>query len=194
MKQALYAQLKQIKDDEMRIFAEKALDKAPEEFWKAPCSSSGKYHPPEDQGDGGIVRHLIKSAYISKDLCEFFDLNERDTDIVVTASILHDIKKNGEPWKESTDYTHGKIAYEWLNQFSLAYPKKEEIRNCVRYHMARWVQPEEELKRALNPNKKELIVQLTDYFCSRKCASFLPGIDVSEEDITKFLNDFKQEK
>ena len=92
--------------------------------------------------------------------------------------MIHDVQKGGIPWKDHTDGTHGLIAYHWLDRFELKQPEKDEIRNCVRYHMGRFVKPEEEMEHALNPTQNEHIVQLTDYFCSRKCASFLPGYDV----------------
>ena len=34
---------------------------------------------------------------------------------------------------------------------------------------------------------KEMIIQITDLFCSRKYASWLPGVNVKEEDIKDFL-------
>ena len=77
-----------------------------------------------------------------------------------------------------------------LDQFELKQPEKEEIKNCVRYHWARWItEPPEDSARGANPTKKELIVQLSDFFCSRKCASFLPGINLSEEQIKNFLKE-----
>ena len=36
---------------------------------------------------------------------------------------LLDIKKNGEPWGASTDYAHGIIGAEWLEQFPLDDPE-----------------------------------------------------------------------
>lgn len=186
IKQRLYDQAKRIKDDDIRKFTTTALDNAPKAFWIIPASSSGKYHPPEDQGEGGLVRHLIKSGEISLELAKFYNLSEKDTDIVFAASIIHDIQKNGIPWTEHTDYTHGLIAYNWLEQFSLKQPEKDEIRNCIRYHMAQWVQPAEEVKRAMTPTTNEHVVQLSDYFSSRKCASFLPGIELTEDLIRNY--------
>ncbi len=187
MEKILYRQIEKINDKDVQGFIKTVLDNAPFEFWTDPCSGSGKYHPPEDQGEGGIIRHLVKCSEISFELCNFFNIPERDKDIVIGSSIIHDIKKNGDPWSEKTDYEHGKIAYDWLEQFSLKQPEKEELRNCVRYHMWKWVKPDEELERALNPSLNERIVQLTDYFCSRKCASFLPGFNVPDEVIRNFM-------
>jgi hypothetical protein len=192
--QALYNQSKKIHDDDIREFFITVLDNAPAGFWKVPCSSSGKYHPPEDQGEGGLIRHLIKCGKMSLEFARFYyDFSEenlkmakRNTDIVFTAASIHDIQKNGIPWTEHTDYSHGKIAYDWLEQFKLKQPEKDEIRNCVRYHMWKWVQPDTETARATNPTLNESIVQLADYVSSRKCDSFLPGVSLPEEVIESY--------
>jgi len=183
---SLYKQVKKIKDADIQKFTNLALDHAPPEFWIAPCSSSGHHHPPEDNGEGGVMRHLIKGIYMSLELARFFSISETNTDIVVSGYILHDIQKNGIPWGNKTDDTHGKIASLWLMQFPLKEPEKEAICNCVRYHMGQWVQPEEEVIRALHPTKNELIVQLTDYVCSREYASFLPGRSLSKRVIKNY--------
>lgn len=192
MKEALYIQIKEIKNKDVQDFVRAALDNAPEGFWHSPCSGTGRYHPPENQGEAGIIRHLIKCVVTAKDLCRYFDLPEKDKDIVLAAIFLHDIKKNGEPWKQSTDMYHGKIAADFLDRFQLKEPEKTQIKNCVRYHMGRFTGSKEDIERASNPDKREFIVQLTDLFCSRKYASWLPGHNVEEESIQGFLNKVKQ--
>ena len=189
MTEALDLQIQKIQDSEIQSFVRQALDNTPREFWTAQSSPSGKHHPPEDQGEGGIVRHVIKCVYISDELSSFFSLSDTKRDVVVASSILHDIKKNGEPWGEKTDHCHGRIAYEWLDRFELRQPEKDEIRDCIRYHMAKWVKPDGELERALNPTTAELVVQLSDYFSSRECASFLPGVNVGKEDIENYCRE-----
>lgn len=61
----------------IKAFVQEALEKAPNEFWLDPCSSSGKYrpryaqtrflrkyHPPFDQvTPGGIVNHILVATY-----------------------------------------------------------------------------------------------------------------------------------
>lgn len=191
MKQALYLQLKKIKDEEIKNFVKRALDNAPEEFWIIPCSMTGKHHPLENQGEGGNIRHLIKCMLIAEKLCDYFQLAERDRDVVYASIILHDIKKHGEPWQEKTDYCHGKIASDWLDKFELKEPEKTEIKNCVRYHMFIYTGSKEDVERAGNPTIKEEVVQLSDYFSSLKEASWLPGINVKEEEINNFLSGVK---
>jgi putative nucleotidyltransferase with HDIG domain len=191
MKQLVYCKLKEIKDREIQRFVKDVLDNAPEGFWIIPCSGSGKWHPPENQGEAGLIRHLIKCVEIARDLCRYFNISEEDLDVILASTILHDIMKNGDPWKESTDLEHGKIGANFLDKFRLREPEKTEIKNCVRYHLGRFTGTREDIERASNPTRKELIVQLTDFFCSRKYASWLPGINVRKEDIDNFFNKFQ---
>jgi len=186
MKELLYNQLKEIKDDGIRNFVKTALDNAPEGFWTIACSGSGRYHPPENQGSGGVIRHLIKCIITAKDLCDYFNLDEKDTDIVLAGAILHDIQKNGIPWGEKTHIEHAKIGADFLKKFELKEPEKTEIINCVRYHMHRFTGTIEDRERASNPTIKEHIIQMTDMFCSRKFASWLPWLELTNEQINNF--------
>jgi len=191
MKEALYTQLKDISDSEIRNFVKEGLDHAPEGFWHTACSGTGSSHPPENQGDAGLIRHLCKCVVTAKDLCRYFGLSQYDTDIVLAGTLLHDIKKNGEPWGVSTHMEHGLIGAKFLEQFSLREPAKTEILNCVRYHLSRFTGTKLDVERASNPTQKELIVQMTDLFCSRKYASWLPDVNVREEDIKDFFKRFQ---
>lgn len=189
-KNALYAQLAKIKDSEIRRFTTEVLEAAPEGFWTIPCSGSGRFHPPEDQGENGLVRHLIKCVFVAEDLCLYFGLSQEDKDIVLAAVLLHDVKKNGDPWGKVTAAQHGKLGADFLDKFALKEPAKTEIKDCVRYHMYRFTGTQDDVTRASKPSLKEQIVQLTDLFSSRKYASWLPGVNVSQEEIEKFLKKF----
>jgi len=191
LRKMLYSRLNEISDIVVKKFVKEVLDNAPEGFWTTPCSGSGKYHPPENQGNGGLIRHLIKCIETARDLCRYFGLSLEDRDIVLASIFLHDIKKNGEPWKESTDMEHGRIGADFLDKFELKEPYKTEIKGCVRYHLYRFTGTKEDIERASNPTKKEMIVQLTDLFCARKYASWLPGFEVPEEAINNFSNKFQ---
>jgi len=173
----LYGEAHFIEDKSIKDFVFAVLDVADPRFWTDPSSSSGKWHPPEDQGEGGIIRHELKAIEVAKELSRYYNLDQKEMDMTLAATILHDINKNGVPWKDKTDYEHGLITYNLLEKFKLEDKEvKETIRNAVRYHMWKWCQPESELERALKPNKIENIVQLADYIASRKGISFMPGI------------------
>jgi len=191
MKERLYQETDRIVSVDIRKFVKISLDHASELFWVCPSSSSGKYHPPEDQGKYGLIRHILKASEVSYELANFYNLDTIGRDIVVGAAILHDIQKNGIPWGEKTNYQHGKIAFEWLEQFSSLTFMSDTIRCCIRYHMGRWCEPKEELQYAMNPTKYELIVQMADYICSRKNVSFLPGIDLANKAIEDYIQNSK---
>lgn len=191
LRKLFYSQLVKISNLEIREFVKAILNNAPEGFWTTPCSGSGKYHPPENQGNGGLIRHLLKCLETAQDMCRYFGLSESDMDIVLAGVFLHDIKKNGDPWGPSTDMEHGLIGARFIEKFSLCEPAKTEIMNCVRYHLYRFTRTKGDIERASNPSRNELIVQLTDLFCSRKYASFLPGVNLTKSQIKGFENNFQ---
>jgi len=177
-----------IQDKGILSFVHLALNAADPRFFLDPSSSSGKYHPPEDQGLGGAVRHTVKAAEIAYELSRMYMLSDKGRDMAFAATLLHDICKNGNPWTDKTNYEHGLIGYNFLSQFDLVQPEKEMIMNAVRYHMGQWVQPVSELGGAINASKLEQVVQIADYIASRKCASYLPGIDLTQETIENYAD------
>lgn len=180
---SLYRLINAINDVKIRTLIEVALHEAHQDFFIIPASSSGKYHPNEDNGKGGLVRHTIKCVTVVQNLFDFFGIkikNERD--IVIAACILHDICKNGLPesWGKHTVLNHGLVAYSWLDQFELRSKyTKELIRLCVRYHMSIWSDPKEEAIAAVNNSSPLIkIVQVADMISSRREISFFPGIEM----------------
>lgn len=183
--------LELIESPKIRKFVEAILKAAPKEFWNAPCSSSGKYHPPEDQIEGGIIVHSRKAVQVAISLCHFFDIkNQLVKDKIIAACILHDIQKNGIPWGEKTDSEHGLIAGRWLILNSALEPEAQkedlihidgdimDIIGLVKNHMAIWNCPEPTPALKANQNIApkniwHLIVQLADYWASRKWCSFV---------------------
>ncbi len=180
--------LELIKTEKIRQFVEKALAKAPKEFWTAPCSSSGKYHPPEDQVEGGTIVHTRKGIQVILSLYRFFGITEQlMKDKLVGGFILHDIKKCGEPWGEKTDYEHGLIAYRWLlaihkplNKQVLVFADRDilDVIELVRNHMGIWSQPKPTPALEIGQEVDEksiwhLIIQLADYWGSRKWCPFI---------------------
>lgn len=196
-KSLFLAEAEAIKSTDIRRFTLEALDAVDPRFWTIPSSSSGRYHPPEDQGEGGLVRHVIKAVTVAQQESRRFNLTKEEEDMAVAAALLHDTCKNGIPWGEATDFTHGLVAARWLEQFELDNQTiKQGIISAVRYHMAPWcyaINPYEdrpytghemrqnldELGRALTqPSRVEMVVRNADYWSSRRDISFLPGVSV----------------
>jgi len=76
MKKDLDDYLELIQSEGIRNFVKTALAAAPPEFWIAPASSSGKYHPPEDNMEGGLVIHSRKAVRVAIALCRFFGIED----------------------------------------------------------------------------------------------------------------------
>ena len=118
-----------------------------------PASSSGKYHPIADLGEGGLVRHSIMVAEVAKILMRSRPLydNEFDHDVVVISAVLHDVCKYEMPHdgsKVHTNFTHPTKAAELIKiageELSKEDPNFNYIETSVRVaknvmsHMSRW--------------------------------------------------------
>lgn len=115
------------------------LDNADEGFWSDPCSTSGRFHPAEDQGEAGLIRHLVKASYVVEQEARRLKFEDYEFDAAMAAVVLHDIKKNGEKWGKDTDYRHGIIGAGFISKFCFNDKTiKKMVMNAVRYHMAPW--------------------------------------------------------
>lgn len=191
-------EIEKIVSPDIKDFTYQAFAEVDPKFWIAAASSTGKYHPAEDNGEGGLVRHVVKAVAVVEQFARRDGFSPRELDIALSAILLHDTCKNGVIWESKfTDYTHGIIAAKWLEKFVLNDDRgaKSEIINAVRYHMGQWsyaVNPYEdrpytkqemannlnEVIRALHPSRIEKAVQDADYWSSRQSMSFFPGVSV----------------
>jgi len=141
-----------IKDFALRFTTRRALESAPAWFWTAPASSTGKWHPPDSNGDGGCARHTAKVAWLAYKYAECFGL---DFDVLVAAALLHDYDKFGpEPEMElGNDRPHYKhhaefgaeILQKRFAEFSKDVDQSDKLINswyaicaCVRTHSGKW--------------------------------------------------------
>jgi uncharacterized protein (DUF3820 family) len=139
-----------IKYDELRTMTRKVLQKAPRWFWTAPASSTGKHHPPDTNGPGGLCRHIRKVVWL---VYKYFQCVDLDTDIAVVAALLHDIAKFGiddemEVGSDRPQYKrHGEIGAEFIERQIRAedsdfweenIPTLLPIVACIERHMGKW--------------------------------------------------------
>lgn len=90
-------ELSYIEDESIKTIVVAALEWFADEMDKTgPASSTGKYHPASDSGDGGLIRHTKTVVKYATSLLEM----EREgsavlehKDEIVAAAILHDIAK-----------------------------------------------------------------------------------------------------
>lgn len=169
-----------IENEELREFAHICAKCIPTYFWTIPASSSGKYHPITDLGEGGLVRHSLMVYRVGLDLLIQNDItNSNICDMVKFASLFHDCCKAGlqnEP-ESNTQHEHpiyaaGLIKYIYLynnNNNPLIEKMVKSICMAIRTHMGRWTESKySDVK--LTPPKTilEKLVHTADYIASRK--------------------------
>lgn len=89
----MLAEIETIQDESLRLFVTKTILKAPEKYWLIPASSSGKYHPAQSLGEGGLLRHILAALYFGREFCHAYSATEAEIDYVQAALILHDVGK-----------------------------------------------------------------------------------------------------
>ena len=170
----------------------KAFDQAPDNFFTAPASSSGKYHPSISNGRYGLIRHTRLVVDVARDLCHAFNITtDEDKDNVIVACLLHDVlkfgyKSNSEGKGDKEGYKeHGYRAASYLMRF-IRLP--ENICAAVAGHMGVWACPmAQEYTFLQTHDKLSEIVMLADYMASRKFDD--KYIAISQMDIGRELDD-----
>jgi HD superfamily phosphodiesterase len=159
-----------IKNDEIRQFTELVLKSIPVPVWDKPSSSTGKFHPPHSQGHRGLYRHTQAVVVLSVKLAEVFELNPEDTDIVIAASILHDILKYGVVPGKWTTKTHPEDAAKLIGLIAKKTGFNRELTaklaSGVSRHMGRWSQDKPSFHESFT--KIEMIVHIADVIAANK--------------------------
>lgn len=169
-----------ISNKKLRNFVAEFLDtKVPKYFYHIPASSSGKYHPVQDLGTQGLIRHTKAVVQVALDLLrsEMF-VNDCDyfRDMIISACLLHDTFKNGLEEGCHTVSNHPLLASESIlkayesSTFEDSYCMIEGIRECVESHMGKW-NTDKETGEVILPkpeSEAEQLVHMADYIASRK--------------------------
>ena len=173
-KEQLMQHAQQLKDTQLNTFVITALAKAPKEFWTIAASSTGKHHPEQSNGKGGLVRHILATLYFARELFIAFNTGEADQDAVNAALIMHDF---GKAMHEPHDIVAA-TDLRWL-QKDLGYQDNAIITAAldgVRWHMGKWstgsthCAPDERGTKQFPKDFSYVaqLVHLADYAASRK--------------------------
>lgn len=181
------------------------LDAAPECIQTIPASSSGRFHPKADLGEGGLVRHIKSVTAIAKSMidtdifknmvlgtgaddCETIDIY---ADIALSACILHDCMKPDDTLKHRTVFDHPikaanlfkETAKKYITKDNMSYMKAVVplVHSSIASHMGQF-NTASYAKGIVLPKPKlgiEQFVHLCDYIASRKFLDF--NFEVYEE-------------
>ena len=192
-------ELNDITEENLRKFAEELIANADEYFFTVAASTSGKYHPQFDLGEGGLVRHTRCVVFFAE--CEAISrmFTEHETNMLIVAAIAHDIKKLGDGKGKHTVDDHPRFAAEYINDTNkitklLTADDENIIAAMVYSHMGKWGH---EKGLPLPVTGLETALQAADYIASRKELlgfDFRPTekVDIPKVEITPatFIIDF----
>ena len=170
-------ELNLIKDTQIKGLIVKILSIAPKYFWRIPSSSSGRWHPSDENKVGGKVLHTKRSVYIAYHLARMEQLNEFEKDLLIGAMIVHDICCQGSEDEAlgTTIREHGLLVQEKTKSLQSS-PYYAKIMAILRTHMGRWgpAKPRTELQK---------LAYIADYISSRKAVKI--DVDQAIEEIHK---------
>ena len=170
----------EINDIDNRRFAHYLLDRVPDFFFIVPASSSGKYHPKNDLGEGGLVRHSISVLRMLEHLLEpegYFDFTDEQKDLLKIAALFHDCMKSGtqEEYENNqrTKFLHPLYAANFIMTTAIEneypYEKALFIYDAVIAHMGQWNKNKNESGMLPTPTTmSQKVLHLADYLASRK--------------------------
>lgn len=175
-------EVNKIKDVKLLKVAKRLVKDIPDYFWTVPASSSGKYHPACDLGEGGLVRHSIMVATCAEDLViseMFVRDTESNRDIARFAALFHDCMKHGPVAEDGTysNYTvfeHPRFASDFVKEYLEAGKidslKSEMICEAIYTHMGKWCTDKYNNSPALSKPRTdfEKLIHIADYMASRK--------------------------
>lgn len=138
--------ISRIEDKQIRAFVAKAVRSSPKYFWTASSSTSGKHHPVDEHGVGGLVLHTVRVFNVAESLipslisCTTFGAG--NPDVIRAGAILHDIRRYGlqDEAEAFTNKDHPELAAKVIREMDAVFPQKRLIAFCVERHMGRWGQ------------------------------------------------------
>lgn len=163
-----------IKDKSLRELAEDILTKVPDYFFTAPASSSGKYHPKSELGNGGLMKHSVNVARMVDHITApntVWNIDGHRRDCLKVAALFHDCRKFGTDvdylMNNSTSKVHplaaSNLVMQCCDEMGIGYEDRKLISDCIASHMGEWGGVD-----ILPETDEQKILHLADYLASRK--------------------------
>jgi len=142
-------EINEIRDIDIRHATEILLGDGYDAFLQWPASSSGKYHPPDEIGPMGMVIHVKRCVAVAPDIARMYGLDQFGQDILIAASIVHDLYKQGRDGKAGhTVKDHMIIIHEIINMtfndlgLDPTARFRSQLANACLFHEGVWTPPE----------------------------------------------------
>ena len=131
-----------IKNEDIRTKTEAVLEQVHPDFFVAPASSTGRYHPKYALGVSGLMRHTQAAVGIFESLMglDMMDVFSDDMkDYMRAALILHDTCKSGISWEgKYTKHEHPILAQQLVHDTVGECEYSEVVGSLIATHMGQW--------------------------------------------------------
>lgn len=189
-----------LKDQRYKDFIIRVVDGVcPAYFWEREASKGG-HHPQFTNGVGGLVRHVKYACQWMEWLLRALDTeNGKDGDpsplhdICITALLLHDCMKDGDPAKDHLGRSYKAISgchgvdmaeaiFTRVLQGRIEWREQKFILFAIAAHMGVWTGPEPLRKyrpfnlKGSKARKIATLVHIADYCASRKVDAVIPKL------------------
>ena len=169
--------LDSIENEDLKDLCIEIINQFPEYIWEIPASSSGKYHPATDLGEGGLMRHQICATRICNYILELEQyqnrIESRTRDCMRIACLCHDGRKSGLENSGHTVHEHpilmGETVTAMVNKFPDLETELRVIAECIFSHSGQWTTSSRSSVVLPKPHLEfQELVHLSDYLASRK--------------------------
>ena len=172
--------LSTIVNEDIREFARVLVDGLPGYIWEVGASSTGKYHPADSLGVGGLMRHQIAVVRFLNYLFELEQYNtkftSREMDLMRVAGLVHDGRKSGEQQdyerSKFTKFDHPLQMANVIRGYNGQYLNHDDLEfmaHCIESHMGQWSTDRKSSVVLPKPmDEYQQFVHLADYLASRK--------------------------
>lgn len=165
------AELACIGNSEVRGLVVDIMGKAPDYFLTSPSSMTSKYHPIDEQVEGGKLLHTRRVFWMANELCRSQEFVGVERDCLLGAALLHDLWFRGSQEKPSpyTAKGHEDFVRKYTPDFVGRKYYAEIVRLCEG-HGGIWCD-----NKAARPPKMDprTLVHVSDYIASRR-GVFIP--------------------
>lgn len=167
-----------IENENVKAFAETAIEMLPDYFFTVSASSTGKYHSKYASGSGGLVRHVKSCAKFAHEILELEQnstFTQKEKDLIITSVILHDGLKHGVEGSAFTVAEHPILCADWIRNNDKLNSMLDSIDleilcSAIASHMGQWTTDYKSKKEILPKPQTEIqkFVHMCDYLGSRK--------------------------
>jgi hypothetical protein len=197
---SIWNEINPLNNSDIRLFGIRLLSNVPEYFFHIPASSSGKYHPVGDLGEGGLVRHSITVKRMLTHLLEpngYYEFTDRQKELLQLAALFHDCMKSGtqEEYEKNphTKFLHPILAANFIMYCACLYefPYEDAVfmASAIASHMGQWNTSKHDsglLPLPKEPHQK--VLHLADYLASRQDINMVIK-EEEEEPVNEMTNE-----